>query len=804
MKVVAPKPVKWVDDVIGLEDTDLRRRDVAFHSKCMFGTLTIEVGCYVLVSNMNATNPDSIEGCDVAQILRMYELVGYDRNYNKDPFRATVRWFSRPSALPKSILSDKIVSFDAHEVVEDPRFNPEISIETIYGLCCVHYATFPEEKLPNEYSQIKTRYLVRYKLMKSSGRKWVLQPLEPVPTRTHVSHGKSVKEQTLPANTPKLKLKRTKSIENCTATSIGLEKKIHEDHWKVQLVDCMADLTNALSDVEISKKRKARISHVSQIAKTEKGIANNPKSHLDPSLRVNYDDGNEEKKNYSIVKSKSNTADMKIKIRISDNQTEIDLGTSSNIPRKRVLNGTTPLNNQSSPPKTRKKSASFDHICRKNMVKLVNNQQLVEDDISQIIVDDRFEQRKEYESPKHEGDGTTLTKHIRIGSIKPTDFKSTPRGCVSNDLSIVREKLHVAAIPSSLPCREKEYDILFSFLENKICDGSGGCMYVSGVPGTGKTATTSAVISSLKMLSEAEEIPKFQLVDINGMRLTEPRQAYVQIYRQLTGKTLAWEQAYTLLNKRFTTKGPRRITMVLVIDELDILCNRRQDVVYNLLNWPTLPEAQLIVVTIANTMDLPERVLMGKISSRLGLTRLTFQPYNFRQLQEIVMARLAGTNTFNSDAVQLVSRKVAAVSGDARRALDICRRATELCDSSSSVVSMAKVQIVLAEMITSPQVKTIRSCSRIEQMFLHAVMIELTRIGIDECCFLGVYAQLETLCTFSGISVPNPGRAMMICAKLGAFRLLICENSSSDAYQKILLNVNADDVHYALQKNDDL
>ncbi|XP_050092711.1 origin recognition complex subunit 1 [Anopheles aquasalis] len=819
MKDVAAKPVKWIDDAVVLEYTDLKRRAVAFYSKCMFGALTIEVGSYVLVSNMDATNPDSIEGCDVAQILRMYEIAGSDRNSNTDPCRATVRWFSRPTALPKSVLSDEIISFDANEVVEDPRFNPDISIETIYGLCCVHYATHPEKMLANDYySRGKIWYLVRYKLMKSSGRKWVLQPIKPEPTRTHVTYSTTVNEQSIPANTPKLKLKRAKSMKSSTNASSDLENMFHTDHWRVQLVDCMAELSNALSDVEITKERKACVSRTSLITKTEKGMANGQKINLDPSLRINYSEGNEDIRNYSIVKSKEcNTTDMKITLRISDNQTKIDLATSSNIAGKRVLKGTTPLVNQSSPPKTRKTSDSLERICQKNMLKSSNNKRFVEVGTSPIT--DRsvgeciggrrtsrqleFENRKEYGNPKYEWNGTNEIKHIRSGSIIQTiDYKPMPGERVSKDLSIAREKLHVAATPISLPCREKEYDILFNFLEGKIYDGSGGCMYVSGVPGTGKTATTTAVISSLKLLSEAEKIPKFEFVDINGMRLSEPRQAYVQIYRQLTGKTLAWEQAYNLLNKRFTTKSPRRITTVVLIDELDILCNRRQDVVYNLLNWPTLQTAQLIVVTIANTMDLPERVLMGKISSRLGLTRLTFQPYNFRQLQEIVMVRLAGTNAFNNDAVQLVSRKVAAVSGDARRALDICRRATEFC--SSSIVSMTQVQMVLAEMIASPQVKTIRSCSRIEQMFLHAVTMEVTRIGIDECCFLGVYAQLETLCAFSGINVPNPGRAMMICARLGALRLLISDNSSSDIYQKILLNVNADDVHYALQNNIDL
>lgn len=55
------------------------------------------------------------------------------------------------------------------------------------------------------------------------------------------------------------------------------------------------------------------------------------------------------------------------------------------------------------------------------------------------------------------------------------------------------------------------------------------CMYISGVPGTGKTATVHEVIRSLQQASEQDEIPQFRFIEINGMKMTDPHQAYVQI-----------------------------------------------------------------------------------------------------------------------------------------------------------------------------------------------------------------------------------------------------------------------------------
>ena len=43
--------------------------------------------------------------------------------------------------------------------------------------------------------------------------------------------------------------------------------------------------------------------------------------------------------------------------------------------------------------------------------------------------------------------------------------------------------------------------------------------------------------------------------------------------------------------------------------------------------------SRLVVLAIANTMDLPERIMMNRVSSRLGLTRLTFSPYTHDQLR---------------------------------------------------------------------------------------------------------------------------------------------------------------------------
>lgn len=56
-------------------------------------------------------------------------------------------------------------------------------------------------------------------------------------------------------------------------------------------------------------------------------------------------------------------------------------------------------------------------------------------------------------------------------------------------------------------------------------------MYISGVPGTGKTATVQEVMRALRQGADDGDFNKFKYIEINGMKLTEPRQAYVHILK---------------------------------------------------------------------------------------------------------------------------------------------------------------------------------------------------------------------------------------------------------------------------------
>ena len=81
---------------------------------------------------------------------------------------------------------------------------------------------------------------------------------------------------------------------------------------------------------------------------------------------------------------------------------------------------------------------------------------------------------------------------------------------------------------------------------------------------------------------------------------------------------------------------------------------------YNLFEWPLRPGSRLALIAVANTMDLPER-LLPRIASRLGGRRLVFQPYNRPQLTIIVSQRLENAklaHTFAANAINMACSKV--------------------------------------------------------------------------------------------------------------------------------------------------
>lgn len=166
---------------------------------------------------------------------------------------------------------------------------------------------------------------------------------------------------------------------------------------------------------------------------------------------------------------------------------------------------------------------------------------------------------------------------------------------------------------------------------------------------------------------------------------------------------------------------------------------------------------------------------------------------------------------FDLDAITYASRKVAAVSGDARRALEICRRATELAekeniatsklDGKHTLVHIQHVDNAIKQMFSSAKITALRHASEMEQHFMKAIANLFLKSGVEETTLNKIFEEHTTICKHSAQKPLNRTQLLNVCCSLASSKLILLEPSRNIYLQRVRCNMSTDDVEYGIKRS---
>ena len=98
------------------------------------------------------------------------------------------------------------------------------------------------------------------------------------------------------------------------------------------------------------------------------------------------------------------------------------------------------------------------------------------------------------------------------------------------ETAAVKKSLH-NSLPSTMFCREEQLATLTEYLTSHINEKRPGSLYISGAPGTGKTACLSHILDNSPDL-----VKSMSVVMVNCMSMKQPQAIFTRIARELLGQ----------------------------------------------------------------------------------------------------------------------------------------------------------------------------------------------------------------------------------------------------------------------------
>lgn len=218
----------------------------------------------------------------------------------------------------------------------------------------------------------------------------------------------------------------------------------------------------------------------------------------------------------------------------------------------------------------------------------------------------------------------------------------------------------------------------------------GGCVYVSGPPGTGKSAMLDEVCRDLNVQSVVKS------AHVNCVSMRTARDIYGKLIESLCEDSEVFSMSDSDKLKSMFIPAKKSDDLFLVtLDEIDHLLTSDPEILYSLFEWSLHSKSHLLLIGIANALDLTDRFLPRLKASNLKPILLPFLPYTAPQIASVITSRLRsllpGDQASGGDfvpfvqpaAIQLCAKKVASQTGDLRKAFDLVKRALDIIEQET-------------------------------------------------------------------------------------------------------------------------